>query len=313
MSAPRPIDPAQAATRGAGGSPRAPVRTLAVIPARLASTRLERKMLLAQTGLPLFAHTALAVLDSRTVTRVVVATDSQEILDAAASAGLEACLTSSEHKSGTDRVHEAQQRIAAGALGAPASYDIVINVQGDEPEIDAAALGGLIALFDDPAVELASLYAPLVDAAAFANPNVVKVVTDRAGYALYFSRAPIPSRAHPGSSPHPGSSSSASSSSAGATDAVKLHLGVYAFRPAALARFVALPPSALEAAENLEQLRWLDAGGRIRMARAARASRGIDTPEDYAGFIARARAAATPTAFPTTSKNPAAPRSESAR
>ncbi|MBM3976797.1 MAG: 3-deoxy-manno-octulosonate cytidylyltransferase [Planctomycetes bacterium] len=278
MSPSRPAGPALSASSGAGGSPReaAALRSLAVIPARLGSTRLPRKMLLEQTGLPLFAHTARAVLRAGNVTRVVIATDSREILAAATRHGLEALLTSSEHKSGTDRVHEAALELARAPDG---NYDVVINVQGDEPEIDADALSGLLALFADPAVEMASLYAPLLDAESFTSPNAVKVVVDRAGNALYFSRAPIPSRAHPGST------------GADGADAVKLHLGVYGFRPAALARFVALPPSALEAAENLEQLRWLDAGHRIRMARASRASRGIDTPEDYAAFVARQRAA----------------------
>lgn len=280
MSSPRPAAPAQAASSGAGGSPRSGValRSLAVIPARLGSTRLPRKMLLAQTGLPLFAHTARAVLASRAVTRVVVATDSDEILAAARAYGIDALMTSAAHKSGTDRVHEAAELVARDASAAE-RYDIVLNVQGDEPEIDAGALGGLIALFADPAVEMASLYAPLSDAESFASPNAVKVVVNRAGDALYFSRSPIPSRAHPGST------------GADGADAVKLHLGVYGFRPAALARFVALPPSALEAAESLEQLRWLDAGHKIRMARASRASRGIDTPDDYAAFVARQQAA----------------------
>ncbi|TAJ17449.1 MAG: 3-deoxy-manno-octulosonate cytidylyltransferase [Planctomycetota bacterium] len=277
MSSPRPAPPAQAASSGAGDSPRGAValRSLAVVPARLGSTRLARKMLLAETGMPLFAHTARAVLAAGVVTRVVVATDSDEILAAARASGVEAVMTSSAHKSGTDRVHEAAQLVAADGT----RYDVVINVQGDEPELDSGALAGLIALFADPTVEMASLYAPLADAESFTSPNAVKVVVARNGDALYFSRAPIPSRAHPGST------------GADGADAVKLHLGVYGFRPAALARFVALPPSALEAAENLEQLRWLDAGHRIRMARASRASRGIDTPEDYAAFVARQRTA----------------------
>jgi 3-deoxy-manno-octulosonate cytidylyltransferase (CMP-KDO synthetase) len=284
MSSPRPAAPAEAASSGAGGSPRvgagSPValRSLAIVPARLGSTRLPSKMLLAQTGLPLFAHTARAVQASGAVTRVVVATDSHEILAAARAAGIDALMTSSAHKSGTDRVHEAAELVARAAP-AGERYDIVLNVQGDEPELDAGALAGLIALFSDPTVEMASLYAPLTDAESFTSPNAVKVVVARSGDALYFSRAPVPSRAHPGSA------------GADGADAVKLHLGVYGFRPAALARFVALPPSALEAAENLEQLRWLDAGHRIRMARASRASRGIDTPADYAAFVARHGAA----------------------
>lgn len=267
-------------TRGAAGANSASGsagRVLAVVPARLASTRLPRKMMLRESGQYLFEHTARAVLASGAAARVVVATDSSEILEAARAVGLDALLTSDRHKSGTDRVHEAWRTLAREQ-----AFDLVINVQGDEPELDASALPGLAALFADPAVELASLWAPLDSPALFADPNCVKVVCDAAGWALYFSRAPIPSRAHPGSR------------AAGGAEAVKLHLGVYAFRPAALERFCALPPSDLEAAESLEQLRWLDDGGRIRMLRAAHASRGIDTPEDYRAFLERARSRVAP-------------------
>ncbi len=249
---------------------------LAVIPARLASTRLPRKMLLRETGAYLFEHTARAVLASGAATRVVIATDSAEIEAAARAVGLEALRTSAAHQSGTDRVHE-----AAAALDPERTrYAVVLNVQGDEAEIDASALPGLIALFADPAVECASLHAPL-EAELAADPAAVKVVCAANGDALYFSRAAIPSSAHPSS-----------------TRAVppRLHLGVYAFRPAALARFCALPPSPLERTECLEQLRWLEAGARIRMHLCARASRGIDTPEDYRAFAARLASSRPPVA-----------------
>jgi 3-deoxy-manno-octulosonate cytidylyltransferase (CMP-KDO synthetase) len=278
-------------------SPVARPRALAVVPARLGSTRLERKMLLHESGAYLFEHTVRNAQSSPALDRVVLATDSEEILQAARSVGIEALLTSTALPSGTDRVHAAFAELAR-AGGPP--WDVVLNIQGDEPELDVSALETLVDAFRDPRVELASLWAELDLPATFADPAAVKVVTDAAGDALYFSRAPIPSRAHPGSV------------EAGAAGA-KLHLGVYAFRPPALARFVALPPSALAAAENLEQLRWLEAGGKIRMLRAARASRGIDTLEDYRAFVARAlgaaraRAAAPPGRAPApTAGQPAA-------
>jgi 3-deoxy-manno-octulosonate cytidylyltransferase (CMP-KDO synthetase) len=256
-------------------------RALAVVPARLGSTRLPRKMLLRASGRFLFEHTVLGVRRARTIARVVLATDSAEIVAAAREVGVEALLTSSAHASGTDRVHEAFEQLVAAGEG---PFDVVLNVQGDEPEVDGATLDPLVAAFDDPAVELASLCTPLADAAAAHDPSVVKVVLDGNGDALYFSRAAIPALA-------PQAPQRA--------DAAYLrHLGVYAFRPAALRAFCALPRGALEARESLEQLRWLEAGRRIRVLATAEGSVGIDTPEHYERFLERERARAldTPTA-----------------
>jgi 3-deoxy-manno-octulosonate cytidylyltransferase (CMP-KDO synthetase) len=241
----------------------------ALIPARLASTRLARKLLLADTGRPLLAHTAENVRATGLFERVIVATDAPEIEAALAplvSRGIECVRTRADHQSGTSRIAEAAQRLGL------ADYRVLVDVQGDEPEIARASLARLLELFGDPAVEVATLATPLNDPADLAKPQVVKVVLDRAGDALYFSRAPIPySQGHP---------------SGRAAPALR-HLGVYAFRPAALARCAALPPGALERAENLEQLRWLEAEQRIRVALVEQDSLGIDTREDYDAFVRR--------------------------
>jgi len=253
------------------------VRALAVVPARLGSQRLSRKMLLRETGRYLFEHTAKNALAARVFERVVVATDAAEILSAAEAVGLEALLTRSDHKSGTDRVHEAHELLRRA--GAPA-WDVVVNIQGDEPELVGSDLGRLLQAFHDPAVELASLYGPIASEAEAADPSVVKVVCDARGDALYFSRSPIPARTHS----RPGAAGLAG---------LARHVGVYAFRPAALARFVALPPGRLEEQENLEQLRWLEAGLAIRVLPVRQPPLGIDTQRDYDAFVARERARST--------------------
>lgn len=248
---------------------RASLRALAVLPARLGSTRLARKVLLDETGAPLFVHSARNVARCAEIARVVVATDSEEVRAAGAQADVEVVMTAADHPSGTDRVNE-----VVGAIGA--GYDVVVNVQADEPEVDPEDLARLVRAFVADAVEAATLCTPIVTDAELAAPSAVKVVRDAAGNALYFSRAPIPSRAH---------------ARADAPEQPRglRHLGVYAFRPAALAAFCALPVSHLEATENLEQLRWLEAGRRMRVLDAAHAPRGIDTRADYDAFVERVR------------------------
>jgi 3-deoxy-manno-octulosonate cytidylyltransferase (CMP-KDO synthetase) len=243
---------------------------VAIIPARLGSTRLARKMLLRETGRYLFEHTARNLLDGGAVERVLVATDSEEILAAAAEVGLEGLMTSTDHESGTDRVREAYELLLESGSGV---FDVVVNVQGDEPDLLADDLRGLIAAFADPEVELATLWAPLDDPVEARRKSTVKVVLDARGDALYFTRATVPDTDHA----RPGAE----------TAACKRHIGVYAFRPAALTRFCSLPESELERAENLEQLRWLEAGGRLRVLPARHRPLGIDTLEDYRAFVAR--------------------------
>ncbi|MDA1264867.1 MAG: 3-deoxy-manno-octulosonate cytidylyltransferase [Planctomycetota bacterium] len=240
------------------------LRALAVLPARIGSTRLARKVLLAETGRPLVVHTAETVTGASRITRVVVATDDAEVLAAVTEHGHEAVMTRDDHPSGTDRVNEAAQLTGEG-------WDVVVNVQADEPELDPADLDRLVDAFEDADVEIATLAAPLAEG-ELETASVVKVVRDDAGDALYFSRAAIPCADH-----------------ARDDDVAPglRHVGVYAFRPEALAAFCALPVGRLERTENLEQLRWLEAGRRMRVLDAARAPRGIDTLEDYRAFVQR--------------------------
>jgi 3-deoxy-manno-octulosonate cytidylyltransferase (CMP-KDO synthetase) len=264
-----------------GAPPRSQAtRALAIVPARLASQRLPRKMLLAETGLPLCVHTALAAARSRSLAQVVIAADSEEVAAAAAAHGIQAVLTPPALQSGTDRVHA-----AFSALGMREDWGVVLNVQGDEPELDPSGLDRLVAAFEDPQVEVATLCAPLASAAEAEAPQVVKVVADARGDALYFSRSPIPARLPPAGT----AGASARPDAPAWLSAARRHLGVYAFRPAALAEFCALEPGRLERLETLEQLRWLEAGRRIRVLEAAHVSLGIDTREDYDAFVERER------------------------
>ena len=251
------------------------MRALAVIPARIGSTRLPRKMLLAETGEALVVHTARAVAASEACERVVVATDAVEVADAVRAAGIEARLTRDDHPSGSDRVREALEQVGG-------AWDVVLNVQGDEPEVAADDLRGLVGAFADAEVELATLAGPLGAPDEADAPHVVKVVCDARGDALYFSRAHIPNGAH--------ARADADTGGPGGVRALRRHVGVYAFRPAALARFCALPVGRLERIENLEQLRWLEAGGRMRVVAATHVPLGIDTRRDYDAFVERLRA-----------------------
>ncbi len=242
------------------------LRTVAILPARIGSTRLARKVLLAETGTPLFAHAAENLARCKDIQRIVVATDDGEVRGAGLAAGIEVRMTSSDHPSGTDRVREAFR-----ALGE--RFDVVVNVQADEPELEPEDLSTLIQTFADPAVQCATLCAPLEDGEA-ERPDVVKVVRASNGDALYFSRSPIPNveRAREGTD---------------TSNAAHRHVGVYAFRPPVLERFCDLEPGRLEQLESLEQLRWLESGGAMRVVEIARAPRGIDTRDDYEAFVAR--------------------------
>lgn len=236
-----------------------------VVPGRGASTRLPRKLFLAESGKPLYAHVLERCLAARGAARVIAAVDGEELAEIARAAGAEPVLTDPALASGTDRVWAAVQ-------GFPEA-SIVLNVQGDEPEIEPAAVDAVIAAVRGGA-EVATLAAPLPPA-AFGDPARVKVVVDRRGDALYFSRAPIP---HPRFADGPA--------------APRLHLGIYGFQRDALRRFTAWPPSDLERTEGLEQLRLLENGVRIRVLDWPRAASGIDTRADYDAFLLRSRRAA---------------------
>ena len=236
-----------------------------VIPARYASERLPGKMLLDLSGKPLIRHTWERARES-SAQSVVIATDDQRIVDAAASFGAVAVMTSDRHVSGSDRIAE-----CAGQLGWP-DDTLVVNLQGDEPLMPAACLDQVAGLLQQSAgCEMASLYWPITDAMEVENPNAVKVVTDRTGNALYFSRSAVPFvRGH---------ADIAAAIEAGVN--WKRHLGIYAYRLSALRSFTAMSPSPLESLERLEQLRVLEYGGRIAMTRACEyIPPGVDTVED---------------------------------
>ena len=238
---------------------------LIVIPARMGSERLPGKPLLAETGKPLVVHTLESARRARCAKRVVVATDDERIAAAVRAAGGEAAMTSPACRTGTDRVAEAARAIPG--------EDLVLNCQGDEPEVDPAALDALAdAMEKDRAIEMGTLAAPIADEAEAAAPQVVKVVADARGLALYFSRAPIPFRRD----------------AAGPARTMR-HVGVYAFRRAFLDRFASLPATPLEKTEMLEQLRALENGARIRVVPVDRAPPGVDTREDYEAFVRRRR------------------------
>ncbi len=241
-----------------------------VIPARFASTRLPGKPLLADTGRPLIQHVVEAARRARRLDRVIVATDDPRIAEAVAAFGGECVMTRADHPSGTDRVAE----VAAGLPDA----GIVVNLQGDEPEISGEALDLVVAtLENDPAASMATLATPIRAEAIYRDPSCVKVVCSRLGHALYFSRSPIP--CHREGVPGPESS----------RPLAYLHLGLYAYRRDFLLRMAELPPSPLETAEKLEQLRVLEAGHRIAVGIVDEPGVGIDTPDDYRRFVARSR------------------------
>ncbi len=256
--------------------------TIAVIPARYASTRFPGKVLAQDTGKYLIQHVHERVTQCRRIDRVIVATDDDRVVAAVGSFGGEACLTRPDHATGTDRVGEAVSRCNLD------KDDLVLNVQGDEPEISPVVLDQLIDAMGDfaGACRIGTLAAPFDDAGpregpgSPLDPNCVKVVVDAAGRAMYFSRSPVPYVRE----------------TTGAVDRPSrwlLHLGVYVFRADVLRRITAdrdPRPGPLAAAESLEQLRWLEHGLSIGVVTVEHGFVGIDTPEDYAAFVQRTAA-----------------------
>ena len=245
------------------------------IPARLASTRLPSKLLLAETGKPLLAHVIdrgrEATQQSQgLLTEVIVACDDEALLDIARRHGARAVMTGNHHRCGTTRIAEAVERLGL-------DIDFVVNVQGDEPELAPEAILRVAQiLLSDPVADMSTLVIAMPDgtAAQKSNPNAVKAVLAADGRALYFSRAPVPYDRNP---PAPGSA------------LWHHHLGIYAYRRDFLAAFAQLPVSPLEEREGLEQLRALEAGRVIKAAAvpAQWAGKGIDTREDYDAFVRR--------------------------
>jgi 3-deoxy-manno-octulosonate cytidylyltransferase (CMP-KDO synthetase) len=229
------------------------MRAIAVIPARLASTRLPRKVLREIAGRPLVGVVYEAVRSSPLLDDVIIATDSDEILRVCRENGWKARMTSPAHGSGTQRVHEVSNSIAA---------DIYLNVQGDEPLTRPEHIATLLDVMKDSNAEVGTLKTPASNV-DIANPNAVKVVADTGGRALYFSRATIPHNRDGVGPPR-----------------YFKHLGFYAYRKATLDRFVALPESSLERSERLEQLRFLENGIPIFVRETPYDTIGVDTEED---------------------------------
>jgi 3-deoxy-manno-octulosonate cytidylyltransferase (CMP-KDO synthetase) len=245
-----------------------------VIPARLQSTRLPRKLLLSDTGRPVIEYTWRAASRARNLQKVIVAADSDEIRNVVVGFG-GLCELTGEHPSGTDRIAEVARRCCPDG-------DLFVNIQGDEPEIDPANIEAVIqALVDCPEAEMATLATPMTSLEQVQASSCVKVVVAADGRALYFSRSPIPF------------CRDRQPEEALKTDQPwLLHLGIYAYRAEFLQKLTTLPPSRLEQLEKLEQLRALEAGARIQVAIVPHHSVGIDTPEDYARFVARQRSTA---------------------
>lgn len=237
--------------------------TLAIIPARYHSSRLPAKMLADIGGKPLIQWVYERVCQSA-VDAVIIATDHIDICQAAQQFGAQVMMTSSNHVSGTDRCAEVMQKLQTEGK----YYDIIVNVQGDEPFIQPAQIGELLAVFDNPQAQIGTLARRIEDNAAVHNPNIVKVVFSVSGRALYFSRHALPFMR------------------AIATEewlqkgVFYQHIGLYGFRAETLSQLMALKPSRLELSESLEQLRWLENDYNIHVATTLHPSMGIDTEED---------------------------------
>jgi 3-deoxy-manno-octulosonate cytidylyltransferase (CMP-KDO synthetase) len=241
------------------------MKAVIVIPARYASSRLPGKPLLRQTGKYLVQHVYERACRARHASQVMVATDDPRIVAAVKSFGGQVALTRRDHPSGTDRVAEVAQNLDA---------DVIINLQGDEPLVDPAALDLLPELFQrDPDTDVATLAVPILSVEQWHNPNCVKVVCDAAGRALYFSRSPIPfvRNGRPPFHTQP--------------PRFLQHLGLYAYRRHFLLRLATLLPEPLEQLEKLEQLRVLSLGHRIQVGLVREAATGVDTYEDYLRFV----------------------------
>ncbi|HEV8663714.1 MAG TPA: 3-deoxy-manno-octulosonate cytidylyltransferase [Candidatus Methylomirabilis sp.] len=235
------------------------MKVIAVIPARYASSRFPGKVLADLAGKPMVQHVAERAAQAKSVHRVLVATDDERIAAAVRAFGAEAVLTDPHHPSGTDRIAEAIREVAC---------DVVVNVQGDEPLLPPQMVDEAVEpFFADPALEMGTVCRQIEDPRDLTDPNVVKVVRDLEGYALYFSRAPVPH-------------SRDSQRGAGARPCK--HIGLYVYRRAFLFRFTAWKPTPLEEAERLEQLRALEHGVRIKVVETRHDSVGVDTPDDLA-------------------------------
>jgi 3-deoxy-manno-octulosonate cytidylyltransferase (CMP-KDO synthetase) len=250
----------------------------AIIPARYASTRFPGKPLVRETGKYLIQHVNEQVSLAKSIAQVIIATDDERIRQAVESFGGRAVMTRADHPSGTDRVAE----VAAGL-----NAEIILNVQGDEPEIEPANIDKLVGvLAGNAGVVMGTLACPFPSGADPRDPNAVKVVLDGRGRALYFSRALIPYPRDSAGAPHVVQPPPRGGAAPGPW---LLHLGIYAYRRDFLLRLAKLPPTPAERMEKLEQLRALENGHAIAVGVVERAAIGIDTPADYAAFVTRMR------------------------
>ncbi len=232
------------------------MKVLGVIPARYASSRFEGKALADLLGKPMIQHVYERAIKAGTLDKVMVATDDQRIFDAVRRFGGEVAMTA-EHPTGTDRIAEVARRTDA---------EILVNVQGDEPLIEPAMIDEAVEpILGDEGIDLGTLAHRIHSEAEYLNPNVVKVVVDRSGFAMYFSRSPIPYM----------------KSTGWRSDALNYrHVGLYVYRKYALLNFAQTPPAPFETLEGLEQLRFLESGYRMKVVETTYESVGVDTPED---------------------------------
>jgi 3-deoxy-manno-octulosonate cytidylyltransferase (CMP-KDO synthetase) len=253
-----------------GNNPRQKI--IAVIPARLESTRLPNKLLLDLGGKPLVLRTLEQAQKARNVSRVLIATDSREILKIVETSGNEAILTAPHHQSGSDRIAEVAENLPENSL--------IVNVQGDEPLISPATIEKAVeAILQDETVDMATVCELIHEADDVLSMDIVKVVTDENDFALYFSRSPIPflrdeAKKH-------GSLENALRRDAKLLAHFRKHTGLYVYRREYLLKFTRLEQTPLEKLEMLEQLRALENGARIKVAEVAESSIGVDTREDY--------------------------------
>ncbi|MBN1123510.1 MAG: 3-deoxy-manno-octulosonate cytidylyltransferase [Sedimentisphaerales bacterium] len=241
------------------------MKVVVVIPARYGSTRFGGKVLARDTGHYLVEHTWAQARKAKNVDSVLIATDSNEVLEACREFGASCVMTSEKHQSGTDRIAEAVEGLEA---------DIIVNVQADEPEIDPEHIDFLVSLLTDhPDASMATLVTHFESPRQVFDPNVVKCIIGRNGRAIYFSRSVIPYERAAGG--------------VGSVEQYHRHLGIYAFRRNFLLKYTTLPQTPLELAEKLEQLRAIEHGYSIMVGKVAHSCEGIDTPEQYEAFVKR--------------------------
>lgn len=250
------------------------MKITAIIPARYASTRLEGKALLDIAGKPMIQHVYERTKKAKLISDVIIATDDKRIFDAVKGFNGKVVMTSPDHKTGTDRIAEAANNTTA---------DIIVNVQGDEPLIEPDMIDEVVLpLLRDTSILISTLKTKIQDEKEVLNPNCVKVVTDKDGFALYFSRLPIPyvrEQENPPIPPLWGQISNLSPMGKGGLDHYK-HIGLYVYRKDFLLEFAKMGPTPLEDAEKLEQLRALENGYKIKVVETKYNSIGVDTKED---------------------------------